>query len=269
VELFRLDSFSFPVQWLVLAAQDLANVRGHEVTSAAHVNHVLFQMKPVRDAIGTQVTESAIDTALMVEKKSSGRMAQLTQGIAMALGDDKSTVGFLRRYALGHPVAAKPGLVFAAHADAIAAALDAPLWTQLVTKPVDHADVCPILAGAVMQTAERRHGEITTRHVLLALLKGMQEMLTEKAITDVTLPVAEIEALVERSARKSDTKGPPPTILMSPKLAGVLASLIIEGGDALKLKLHLACAQGDDAVAPAMEKLRAAQARLREAKTQT
>jgi hypothetical protein len=267
VEVLRLDSFSYAIQWLVLAAQDLANVRGHELTSPAHVNYVLFQMKPVRDAIGTQITESAIDTALMVEKKSAGRMAQLTQGIATALGDDKSTAGFLRRYALGHPVAAKPGLVIAAHAEKIAAALDAPQWAQLMSKPIDHTDACPIFAGAVQLAAERRHREVTTRHVILGMLIGTKSLLEKKGITDVPLPIAEMDALLERGVHKADSKGPPATVRVSPKVAGVLAALVAEGGDALKLKLHVLCAEGDAAVAPALEATRFAHARYREEKS--
>jgi hypothetical protein len=266
VQILNLDSFSHAVRWLVVSAQDLANVRGHEGTSAAHVNHVLFQMKPVRDAIGSQVTESAIETALMVEKKSSGRMAQLTQGIFTALGDDKSTVGFLRRYALGHPVAAKPGLVIAAHAESIAAALDAPMWTQMMTQPIDHQQLCPTFALAVARAAERRHKEVTGRHVVLGMLETMRRLLDEKSLTDVSLPITELEDLIERSVRKADTKGPPPRVLVAPKLAGLIAALIGEGGDALKMKLHLACAQGDEQLAPTMDALRVAQERYRQAK---
>lgn len=265
VEILRTDALPFAVRYLISRAQELSDAHTHEVTSPAHVNAVLFQMKPVRDAVGAQISESSIETALMIEKKNAGRTGGLTNGLVDALRrEDGGTLGFLRRYALGHPVASKPGLVIAAHAEAIAAALEAPVWVQLMTEPQSEeaSRVAAFFTLGCGTAFRRKHAEVGRRHVVLAALETAQRVLRQHELEDtVAAPIAELEEVIARSAPKLAPSGGG---VISPKRAGILAAAVAQGTEALRSSLADACAEGDSAANRAMESYHAALLQLAE-----
>ncbi len=263
MQVLTLDQWPYAVRYLLASAQDLADARGNEVMSPAHVNAVLFAMRPSREAVGAKVTENAIDVALMVEKKSAGRTASFTKGLldAVTTAPSATTVEFLRRYATNHPTAAKVGLVFAAHAETIAPFLEAPDWTELMqaAKPDDPRG--GFLGLGVLNAVRLKHREVQTRHVVLAAMAATSRVLEKRQLETLEGPILALEEIIARGVRVND--GDPRKLRMAPKLAGIMASLIARGEGQLRSHLHLECLKDDPALESTATAFGDALARLR------
>jgi hypothetical protein len=260
VEVLTPD-WPYAVRVLLTLAQRLADERGHANTSPAHLSHALYAMKPVRAIVAAGLTPTAVETALLVEKKATVTKAVLTNHLAQLVSGptERTTSAFLRSYATGHATAQRSGAVFAAHADAIGAVLEhpdlQPIMSDPTSPPVKEA-AAPI-ALALGRARKARHGELTTRHVVLGTLLIIDKMLRERGLASLESEVAQLSDLLDRTIAKADG------IVVSARLFGAVAGVLAEvGKDGFRLQIMKACLEDDDAVAFAGAAAREALARV-------
>ncbi|MDB4936725.1 MAG: hypothetical protein JWP87_3697 [Labilithrix sp.] len=258
MQLLSLD-WPYAVRSLMTFAQRLADARSHATTSPAHVSHALYAMAPVRAIVGDSLKPAVVEAALLMEPKASAIKATLTGPLATLLSGPsaRTTPSFLRAYAAGHASAQRVGSVFATHADAIGALLDHPELEPLLSEPSSKAaqKSAPFLSLGFMRGAMAKHGELTTRHVVLGLLA-----VADKALRDADLPglegeIAELMELLDRTTGRGER------MVIAPRLFGEVAGALAEG--TLESRLAKVCLDGDEAIAFADKAFRDAERRLR------
>jgi hypothetical protein len=247
----------FAVRNVVTFAQQLADARGHAETSPAHVCHVLYAMKPVRAIVGAELTASAVETRLLVERKATVTKALLTSHLERLLfgPTSRTTVAFLEGFSTG---AERVGRVFAEHAAPIAAALDhAGLEATLKTPDPNSALHAYVILGFI-QARKAKHAELTARHIVLASLVAVDEALREKGLDGLEADVARLVELIERTVGKSESPR------LSPNVFGTIAGILSQWGqDAPRAQVMEAFVEGDEAIAFAAEAERVAREHLK------
>ncbi|MBX3227492.1 MAG: hypothetical protein KIT84_14145 [Labilithrix sp.] len=266
MRILTMEDWPYAVRYLMTAAQNASNANGHAMTSPAHLSAVLYEMPPVRAIVGERISAKAIEASVLVEQRGGAKKALFTKYLEELLTGPapRSTQSFLERYATGHPTAAKNGLVFAAFAEAIAAVLDTPRLESVIREPASKElfEECPVLAVAFVLASKNGHAFFGHRHVLLAAIHSFDKALRAKGKPALEDELARITELVDRTTPKRAPTDM--SLYATPRLFGILAQALTDGGDAFGPKLTERCANGDDALAPLMEALRAAVTRLRE-----
>jgi hypothetical protein len=274
VQVLELTDWPCGAKLLLRLAQQAADERLQATVSGMHVASVLLDMQPVREMLGDAATRGRLDAALaradMLTAKSYGKSAGLDGPLARALtGPALGTADLLRMAIDGTAGLADVHAAVAGHADAIAALLDAPELLELVSAPITAAiaNKCPHLALGIAEASKRKHRRVTTRHVILTIVRTGEQVLAEAALLGMGDAAARLERLLEQEPRRAENvKG----CTRAPRLVGAVASAVAtavgqpEGSLDGALVLH--CFAGDEAVAFAKDALHDAKRRMAEAR---
>ncbi|HVH44219.1 MAG TPA: hypothetical protein VM925_17830, partial [Labilithrix sp.] len=188
MKILTLEDWPWAARNLAVQAQLDANACSHAMTTGAHVARVLLAMQPVRRIVASDAAEcAAIDTAIeratLLVPKSSAKVATFSTLLEKLLSGDgaRSTVNFLRTAMLGLPALSAVEAKLAAHAEAIASLLDAPDLAMVLTNPMSESAqrrVPPLALGQIL-ASERGHRDLTTRHLVAAMLKTYDRVLVK------------------------------------------------------------------------------------------
>lgn len=245
IQMNTLDDWPYAVRCMITCAQRLADARGHAETTAAHVSHVLYAMKPVRRLVADTLTPAVVESALLVEKKASITRALVSTPLAGVLfgPSTRTTAELLRTFATGHAIAKRIGPTFTEHAQAIAPLLDHPGIEPLLkdsTSTGSRAGV-PELSIALSRAQKGKHAEVTTRHVVLGALVVIDTHLKRRELPGLETAIIQLTELIDRTTSRSEA------FVVAPRLFGALADVLADG--TLETHLTMACLEDDEAVA--------------------
>jgi hypothetical protein len=251
MEVRELD-WPYAVRIIMTSAQELATVRGHKETTAAHVSYVLHSMKAVRAIVATALGATTVEAALLVEPKATVVNATLSPALVRLLlesppASGRTTAAFVEGFSTGHASAQRVGRVFSQHAAAVAAALDHPdlerIFKGLSSDWVKQTT--PHVVKAVVRAQKGKHLHVSTRHVVLADLVMMDAALKRHGLAGLEQEITEVTELIDRTVGRDASRGG--KVVISAGLFGAVAFAL--SNDTLQTELLAICFENDEALA--------------------
>lgn len=276
VELVKVDNWPFGSRVLAELAQLVADDRDHAAVSGAHMAVALLAMQPVRRLLGDAPAlfrlDAAVSRSLSTTPRSLGKRATWTGPLqrVLAAGQVVTTGALLRSALLGEAGLAPLHDALVKHEGGIAALLDAPKLEELLSAPTAPASTkeCGYLAIALTDATNRRHRDLTTRHVVAAGLRTYETLLAKRALPGLGDTGAKVDRLLDREPRRVEG-----TIRYTPRFVGAVADAIAtrerEPGFPLNMALLGVSMRDDDSVAFAAAAIQDAITRLAEAAGQS
>jgi hypothetical protein len=149
------------------------------------------------------------------------------------------------------------------HADEVAGLLDAPRVKELLmsSRRMALAKECPPLALGLTLATKRKHAEMTTRHVVVAMVDLFERLLTEAGLSGLGDLRDRAQAVLDTAPLRVGRD-----VVLSARLAGAVAGAVARPQPHLTGAVVREALAGDERVAFAKDALEDARARLLAAK---
>jgi hypothetical protein len=253
MKVLDLADWPFAARMLLQYAQEVADDRLQATVSGAHLARAVLDIQPARQMLGDAAElgqlDAAVERALLLTPKGFGKSAGFEAHLGRVLTSGAlGTADLLRTATLGVAGLDRVHGAVAEHAEAIAALLDAPQVSALLSAPSSEEarKACPFLLLAFAEAAKRKQRRVTTRHVVAVAVRVLEKARTEQGLPGFGDTAPRLDLLLEREPKRPEGAA---VSVSTPRLFGAVAAAVAQKELPLALAVVQASLVGDEGVA--------------------